>query len=271
MIKKLIKLYRNKEWLKGKYIDEGLTTIEIGKIFGVCNSCIGRNLKKLNIPIRPRAEAAHLPVANHCNLSQEAIDWISGELLGDGSIQSVSPYSAYFVYSSKYLEYIKYIKDTLKSFGIKGGNIIKRYHTKEKTGFAKQDYYSYFYRSYCYVELFSFRKKWYLEGKKIIPKDLILTSLTLRQHYIGDGSLCHPKTGRPYAYLYTNGFFVSDVEWLTNQINELGFKATRQPVTNSIRIFSCSIKDFLDYIGKSPVKCYEYKWNLNKKEVMEIV
>jgi len=259
--------YKNKKWLKKKYIDEGLTTIEIGKFFGVGDGCIGRNLRRLNINSRSRSEAAHLPVANHCNLSQEAIEWINGELLGDGSIQSISPYSAYFAYSSKHLEYIKYVKDTLKSFGINGGNIIKRYHTKEKTGFAKQDYYSYFYRSYCYVELFSFRKKWYPNGIKIIPKDLILTPLTLRQHYIGDGSLCHPKNGRPYAWLYTNGFSITDVEWLVNQLNKIGFRTTRQPAVNSIRIFAISIEDFLDYIGDCPIQCYRYKWNLKEKEV----
>ncbi|GAH41600.1 unnamed protein product [marine sediment metagenome] len=93
------------------------------------NTTIGRWLKRFNISRYSRAKAAYLSGTNHhCNLSQKAVDWISGEMLGDGSIQSVSPYSAYFVYASKYSEYIKYIKDTLKSFGIEGGKIIKRYH-----------------------------------------------------------------------------------------------------------------------------------------------
>lgn len=252
--------YKNKIWLKKKYIDEGLTTIEIGKLFGVGDGCIGRNLKRFNIDSRSRSEAVHLSVANHCNLSQKAIEWISGEMLGDGSIQSVSPYSAYFVYSSKHFEYIQYIKNTLKLFGINGGNIIKRYHTKERTEFAKQDYYSYFYRSYCYVELFPFRKKWYPEGKKIIPKDLKLTPLTLKQHYIGDGSLIHHKEGCPNLKLYTNGFTIPDTNWLVQKLIKLGFKTMRQPSNNSIAISTYSTKDFLDYIGKCPVKCYQYKF-----------
>jgi len=229
-------------------------------MFGVDNTVIGRWLKRFNIPSRSRAKAAHLSSANHCNLSQKAIDWISGEMLGDGSIQSVSPYSAYFTYGSKHLEYIKYVKDTLESFGIKGGKIIKRYHKKEDVLFAKRDYYSYFYRSYCYVELLSLRKKWYPKGKKIIPKDIKLNSLICRQHYIGDGSLIHAKSGRPYIYLYTNGFTIPDVKWLVDKINKLGFKATRQPTVNSIRIFGCSTKEFLSYIGNSPVNCYKYKF-----------
>lgn len=228
----------------------------------VNNTTIGRWLKRFNISRYSRAEAAHLGGTNHhCNLSQKAIDWISGELLGDGSIQSTSSYSAYFVYSSKYLEYIKYIKDTLESFGIKGGKIRKRYHTKEKTLFAKQDYHSYFYRSYCYIELLPLRKKWYPEGKKIIPKDLRLNPLVLRQHYIGDGSLSHPKNGRPYISLSTNGFLISDVNWLVEQLIKLGFKATRQPAINVIAISTHSTKDFLNYIGRLKVQCYQYKFN----------
>jgi len=253
--------YKNRDYLYEKYIGEKLTTIQIGKLYGVGNTVIGRWLKKLNISSRSRAEAAHLGgTTHHCNLSQEAINWISGEMLGDGSVQSVSPYSAYFVYSSKHLEYIKYVKNTLKSFGIEGGEIVKRYHKKENTLFVKKDYYSYFYRSYCYVELLSLRNKWYPRGKKIIPKDLELNPLICRQHYIGDGTLEHPKTGKPYAYLFTNGFTIFDVEWLTNKINKLGFKATRQPSNNSIRIFGCSLKKFLKYIGNSPTKCYRYKF-----------
>lgn len=252
--------YKNKDWLYQKYIIEGLTTVQIGKLYEVYDTVIGRWLKKFNISRRSRAKAAHLSSANHCNLSQKAIDWISGEMLGDGSIQSVSPYSAYFVYGSKHFEYIKYVKNTLKSFGIEGGKIIKRYHKKENVLFAKRDYCSYFYRSYCYVELLPLRNKWYPNGKKIIPKDLKLNPLILRHHYIGDGSLIHPKQGKPYIYLYTNGFTIPDVEWLTDKINKLGFRATRQPAVNSIRIFGYSTKEFLNYIGNSPVICYKYKF-----------
>ena len=258
--------YKNKNWLYNKYCKEGLTTIQIGKLYGVYDTIIGRYLKKFKIPSRSREEAAYLSGnINHCNLSQEAKDWISGEMLADGSIQNKSNYSACFVYGSKYLEYIKYIKDTLKSFGIEGEKIRKRYHKKNILFGTKRNYYSYFYRSHSYVELMPFRNKWYPKGEKIIPKDLKLNPTILKQQFIGDGSLAHPKQGKPYIFLYTNGFTIPDVNWLTDKINKLGFKATRQPAVNSIRIFGCSTKEFLNYIGRPKVQCYQYKWALERR------
>ncbi|GAJ16322.1 unnamed protein product, partial [marine sediment metagenome] len=55
---------------------------------------IWRWLKRLNILCRSYGEANHLRQANHCNLSPKAIEWINGELLGDGCLSSQSKYSA---------------------------------------------------------------------------------------------------------------------------------------------------------------------------------
>ena len=65
---------------------------------------------------------------NNCNLSIEATHWIDGELLGDGCLHKISPRSAIFVYASKYQEYIEYVRDTLKSFGIEQAGKINRYY-----------------------------------------------------------------------------------------------------------------------------------------------
>jgi len=196
----------------------------------------------------------HLQQANHCNLSQEAIKWINGELLGDGCLFSESQYSAKFSYSSKYSEYIQYIANTLKSFGIEQMGKINQYHHK------KSNCYIYNYQSRYYSELLFIRKQWYPEGKKIVPKDIKLTPLTVRQWYIGDGYLGHLKKGRPNILLCTYGFSISGVEWLVKQLIKLGFKATRQSISNTIYISTHSTKDFLDYIKNCPVECYKYKW-----------
>ena len=97
-----MKLYNNKEWFKQKYIDEKLSTYKIAKLCNIGDECIRLRLHKFNIPIRSRSEAEHLASGNHCNLSQEAIEWINGELLGDGHIRSQSPYSANITYTSKW-------------------------------------------------------------------------------------------------------------------------------------------------------------------------
>lgn len=247
-------LYQNKEWLKNKYINEKFPIYQIAKLCRISHRTIHRWMIKYDIPRRSASEAVHLGNANHCTLFKEAIEWINGELLGDGSLRSRSLYSASFGYGSKYIEYIKYISDTLKSFGIKqSGKIIKRIDKKLNN-------ITYHYESCDYVELLHIRKKWYQNGKKIVPKDIKITPLTLRQHYIGDGSLRCQKGKRPRIFLYTYGFSIFNVRLLIKRLIILGFKVTRHPSSNIISFSSSSTKDFLNYIGKCPVKCYQYKW-----------
>jgi hypothetical protein len=250
----MIKQYQNKEWLEKKYLKEKLSTGQIGELYKVSDTAIWHWLKKYDIPIRSRGESIHLIKANYCNLSQEAIEWINGELLGDGCLSSRNFYTARFQYTSKYSEYIQYISNILKSFGIeKVGEIRKRYDQKTNS-------YGYVYVSHTYEELLPIYNRWYPKGKKIIPKDLKLTPLICRQWHIGDGSLIHRKEGRPYTTLSTCGFTVSDVKFLTRKLINLGFKATRRYCNNVIYISTHSTKEFINYIGECPVKCYQYKF-----------
>ena len=196
---------------------------------------------------------------NNCNLSIEATHWIDGELLGDGCLHKISPRSAIFVYASKYQEYIEYVRDTLKSFGIEQAGKINRYY-------SKWDCYTYHYSSCAYPELLTIHKEWYPEGKKIVPKGIVLTPLVCRQWYIGDGSLTY-KEKNHRVLLCTCGFTIPDVEWLIKQLREIGFWAIWQK-KNMISIVNKPHKEFnnfLEYIGECPVECYKYKWLLNSE------
>lgn len=246
--------YCNKKWLRQKYSVEKLSVKKISKLCNCSGKTIWNWLRKLNIVTRSINEATHSARANHCDLSSEARQWIDGELLGDGNLQSKSKYSAGFKYGSKYKEYIQYVSNVLSDFGIKQSGKIRKQYNEGMNCCA------YHYQSLSYVELLPIRNRWYPEGKKIIPRDLKLTPLLLRQEMIGDGSLEHCKNGRPRIRLSTNGFSVSDVEWFVEELNKLGFKSTRHPNNNSVYISAYSTKEFLDYIGKSPVDCYQYKW-----------
>lgn len=246
-------LYRNKEWLRHKYLDEKLSTYKIAELCKANDETIRKRLHRYNISVRSKSEAHHLARGNHCDLSLEAIEWINGELLGDGCLRSQSKYSANITYTSKYPEYLKYVRDTLNSFGIEqAGKIVEEYS-------KNFDCYTYHYNSRCYAELYSIYKQWYPEGKKIIPRDIEITPLTLRQHYIGDGTLRHQENRNPFIKLCTYGFPIIDVKYFLKKLTKLGIKATIN-ARNAIRISSCSTKDFLDYIGECPVKCYKYKW-----------
>ena len=250
--------YCNKNWLKRKYQREKLSTTKIGKLCGASNRTILDWLYKSDIPIRDIGERIHLGKVNHCNLSKKAIEWLNGELLADGCLSSRSIHSANFAYASKYMEYIKYVSNVLDSFGIEQmGKINKRYY-------EDSDYSTYHYSSLAYEELIKLKEEWYSNRHKTVPRNIKLTPLTCRQWYIGDGSLTHQKGRMPHIRLATNGLFVEDTERLVIQLNELGFKATRRNHGNRIGISAFSTKDFLDYIGKCPVECYQYKWDYEK-------
>ncbi len=189
------------------------------------------------------------PIAGHCHLSNEALEWIEGELLGDGNLTS-STSSARFRYGSKYLEYINYVSDTLASFGInQAGKIRKRVVPTV----------CYYYSSLSYTDLFDVWVLWYAYGQKQIPRGLELTPLVCRQWYIGDGSMNTTSAKNPYIRIYTQGFLVQDVLWLIGKLKHLGFVASYQS-NNTLYIPTKYAKKFLTYIGECPVGCYKYKW-----------
>ena len=243
----------DKKWLRKKYVEEKISSHQIANILKLSQTTVKKYLLKDNIVCRSNSEAQHLRLAKHCKLSKNAIEWINGELLGDGCLYKTS-YSSGFTYSSKYKEYIEYVSNTLNYFGIEQVGKIRH--------LEKDNHNAYYYCSRCYPELMPMREQWYPNGKKIIPRDIKLTPLTLRQHYIGDGSLQHSKKKNhsPLVVLWTCGFTIPDVEWLVKQIIKLGIKATRGASKNRIIISTYSTKDFLKYIGNCPVKCYQYKW-----------
>lgn len=235
-----------------------MNTIQIAKMIGVTSTCILEWMQRLNVPRRSYSEACSLSKSNHVKLSSKAQEWIEGELLSDASIIQTSLSSSRFSYGSKYFEYINYVSKTLSLFGIEqSGKIDLR---KEKEGNIV-----FHYKSRLYIELLELRKRWYPKGKKRIPEDIELTPITLKHFYIGDGTLVHPKGKmRPYIHLYVYSYLPKEVKFLSNKLQKLGLKNTINSHYNVIRISSYSIKDFLNYIGSSPTKCYEYKWNYTK-------
>ncbi len=244
----------DKKWLKKKYVKEKVSSHQIADTLKLSPTTIKKYLLKDNISCRSNSEAQHLRFVKHCKLSKNAIEWINGELLGDGCIHKTSSYSASFQYSSKHKEYIEYVSDMLNYFGIEQTGKIRCLKDNHRV--------AYYYRSHSYPELLPIREQWYPNGKKVIPRDIELTPLTLRQHYIGDGSLqrSKKKNHSTLVVLYTCGFAIPDVDWLVKQIIKLGIKATRGESRNRINISTYSTKDFLKYIGNCPVRCYQYKW-----------
>ena len=216
----------------------------------------------MDVPVRSRSASIFLAERNFLTISPELLEILEGELLGDGSVVMNGNYSARYSHSSKYEEYLIWLSDQLAGLGIEQVGKIYRYKSKGNDGVY------YFYGSKSYPELITIRERWYPRGKKIVPKDLELTPMIVRQWYIGDGSLKHPrhrKHERPNITLATCGFDKQSVEHLIGELKKQGFIVTHQPSNNVIGLSSYSVQDFLSWIGPCPVPCYDYKWNYKEE------
>ncbi len=265
--------YKNKDWLYNEYIILLKSMKRIAREQGMGNKKIKSWLKIFDIKIRLHNEATHLAECNHVNLTTEATEFLSGELLGDGCLQSRSQWSADYLHSSKHKEYIDWLSETFNGFGIKQAG--KTHETINK----QLGNVGYHYASLSYPELLPLQQKWYRPYNpetdianwqykyiKIVPTDIKLTPLVCRQWYIGDGSLHHQKYKEKvynYIRLSVMCFSVTDIEFLVGKLHNIGFEShwTKQ---NEIYVSAESTPLFLDYIGKCPIKCYEYKWKLKK-------
>lgn len=253
------KKYRNENWLKEKYLREGLSSTQIAKICDVYASTILRWLIKYDIKRRNNSYSVHIREnKNTVNLSYEAKQFIYGELLGDGHLTKGSKYACLFSYASRHNEYLEWLSSKLNDFGIEQSNKIYERIIKEKK------YFQYFSKSY--PELKEIRNIFYPDGIKIIPNKIEITPLLLRQWYIGDGSLIKPSkrrwNGKPYIKIAALGFNREDLQNIITKINNIGLRCT----LNKDKIIQFSVystKDFLKYAGDCPVKCYQYKWEMD--------
>jgi len=189
-------------------------------------------------------------------LNIDALEFINGELLGDGHLTYHSNRAgSQYMCSSKYREYLEWLSDKFNSFGIEQSGKIRFIQNKFGTAWN--------YSSKSYVDLKDIRLKWYPNGKKRIPKDLELTPTTMRQWFIGDGNLYYIAGKYPITRFATYGYPQEDVELLVRKINDLGIKCSRYPSDNCIGISRGYIGQFYNYMAKCPdeiKEVYHYKW-----------
>ena len=113
-------LYKQRDWLKDQYLFRKKSTYEIGREFGHIPGKILYWLKKLDIPIRNRSEAQQIAQGNHVLLSKLALEFLTGELLGDGHLDCYNEWSSAYFYSSKHKSYLIWISKSFQKFGIGG-------------------------------------------------------------------------------------------------------------------------------------------------------
>lgn len=152
------------------------------------------------------------PEINSFSLIQEEL--LIGSLLGDANLSrnATSKFAHLKIErSSKDFEYLQYQFEILKSFC---KSDCKEYIRKDGKSAC-------YFITRSYEILDTLYNKWYPNGVKIVPHDIILTPFIIAIWLCDDGniSLHHKKYGLLRTNFATNDFTKEDVEWLAKQLS----------------------------------------------------
>lgn len=250
------KIILDKNELYQKYIIENLSQKKVADYFNVSIDTIRRNLKDYEISShQPRDWLIHSEII----LTTKQKEIINGALLGDGCLTKPKHgENCVFCYISKSRQHVEFVCNDFIEYSIQNG-IVHNSFFDERTN---NIYDRYNFRTQANIAFTKIYEKWYNNGNKIIPKDLVLTPLTCLIWYIGDGCLTNLKRSQEII-LATNCFLKEEQEQiLLPQLQKFEAKL-RQCSGEQYRIIipRRKIQDFLDYIGECPFPDYQYKWN----------
>jgi LAGLIDADG DNA endonuclease family/AP2 domain len=150
-------------------------------------------------------------MTNAFSIDQQQI--IDGSLLGDAYIDKPKKGNSCFskCQSDKHREYLEWHMEALGDLSCS----IKEYDNYA----CGKKYRKVVYRAFSNEAFTELRKKWYPEGKKIVPGDLTLTPLIIAIWFFDDGSnYLHKRLCK----FHTNAFCQSDCEMLMSQLRDHG-------------------------------------------------
>jgi len=224
---------------------------EIEAILDCGHSTLKKSLIRYSIKLRSTEEQHEIYYANDQPIAKQLEDYLIGSLLGDGHLRRAK-YLSSFRMISKHLEYLEYVKKLFETDGYK--TTIKPHYT------------CYYLFTLGSDQLMEFRKKWYPNDEmKRIPEDLSLNPSRCLYWYLEDGCLTRAKNKKMLGIvLSTHGFSPEDVKVLYRKLVDiLGLKEEGIRITkdNAIRFRKQPALKFLDYIDKTPVICFKYKFD----------
>ncbi|MEI6421887.1 MAG: hypothetical protein WCP55_06680, partial [Lentisphaerota bacterium] len=247
------------------YVDELKPSTEVAKIFEIEHNIIttpGKILqlcKKLNI-VRTRSEAVSISkrtLSYDSIMTNEIQNVIDGMLMGDGSIVvNENTKVGRFSIGSVHEEFAQYCSSFLKMYGASVPAFDRG--TKGRGMWNVQ--------TYSHPDFYAQRQRWYPNGIKAIPQDIVFTKIFMIMWYLGDGCLSsgNEKNNSRYLYFSTNSFSKESLETIVvPKFEEIGVEVNKVDDDNCLSISSRGFWPLLKYMGgESPVKCFQYKFDL---------
>ncbi len=181
----------------------------------------------------------------YCNMTTKEKEVLDGLMLSDGCLSESSRISARLTFGFKYKETSEELMQELGSINfspIWQSSKTNCWHSK----------------SNMYHDLLDENKRWYPDGEKIVPKDIMITPLSCYWWFVGDG-----YTSEGNAYLCTDSFTKEDNEFLINKLKGIGFSPSLRS-NNRIAFNKFDTVKFLEWIKPESgiLEQYEYKWEI---------
>lgn len=246
------------------YFKQKLSCNKVASILKCDRSTVKDRIKNMGLSVRNWSMSEHVSKGMEVNvdLSMDFIHRIEGEMLGDGCLNPVKK-QAYYSHSTAIYrkEYLEWLKSVFDENGIPTAKISERRDKPE-----------YQFRSLSIKPFMYMFRNWYIPNENYVktsrlfkhrkyikspPVDLIITPKTLLHWYIGDGKQTNG------IILATCGFSKQAVEFLRYRLLEDLNIVSSRTTDNCIRIPKWCAIEVLDMIGSSPVRCYDYKWNMS--------
>ncbi len=113
-------------------------------------------------------------------------------------------------------------------------------------------------RTLAHPDFADLRRRWYRDGRKVVPGDLRISAEFVLHWFLCDGC-CSVFRGNGQLVLCTDSFSSEEVEFLLTLLAQVGIES-RLLASRRIRVRKNSLVRFYEYIGESPVECLAYKW-----------
>lgn len=259
------------EW----YMDEKKSTSDIEEAFkkvydiDVTSNVVYLLLKEFDIPMRDISESVSLATRSldySKGIFEDnpiAFETMEGLIISDGTISNTDGQTYHrFSISSTQEEFMTYCRKNLLCFNPSDIDYNIAFGYSRNKGYEKR---MYGFNTSFHPDITKQRIRWYINGKKIIPKDIKITPLMLKMWYYGDGTIINNKVSNTCVLrLSTDGFTRQEVDFLIEQLKiQAGINSVN--ADGRIRLRTESIPVFFSYIGKkSDISCYSYKFDIDE-------
>ena len=258
------KIILDEEILRKKYIDENLSQKDVAKFFGCSTDTIIRNLKDYGIQSHKNIMWMQNDLIE---LTKEDNEILNGALLGDGNLTiHKNGRNPYFSYISKSLQHVQFVSKNFIKFS--SGNINDYTYYDKRTN---KEYKNYKFKTYSNIGFLDQYYAWYINNKKHIPANLVLSPITCLIWYLGDGGICNSKKSNAQEIkLSTHCFEKEEIENILlpqlidfdARIRKSGIEKSSNREQYAIYIPHNKMSSFLSFIGNCPFQDYKYKWEV---------